>query len=392
MIKKSLLSILVVAIFCNTSYLSFATNLSPETQAIEENKVKFEQLDGKISALNSEISKLNIEIEGINNKLTANNNEIEKTNLEINLINSQIESTKVDIEKKQEILDERIRSMYKSDMNKDMLLYVITSTDLLDAVNRVYAVSKVVSLDKVMINDVKEKNDFLVKSSDDLNKKQGDLNLLKESTLRDLSSLQEKQSKQQEGLAELNSEKAAVASIIGANEEKLISHPLSVVNSDSSTTNEIQSAIETLNSLIPQLSSDYVIALANNGISKGQAKINASTPPPSNGGSNNNGSGNETYIATYTMEATAYTGGTVTATGLRPVRNPNGISTIAVDPNVIPLGSKVLIPGYGYAIASDTGGAIKGNIIDLYLNSNEECIAWGRRSVTLHLIALPGTW
>ena len=98
------------------------------------------------------------------------------------------------------------------------------------------------------------------------------------------------------------------------------------------------------------------------------------------------------YKATYTMEATAYAGDTITATGATPVRNPNGLSTIAVDPSIIPLGSKVYIPGYGEAIAADTGGAIKGHRIDLFLNSENECINWGRRNVTLHVLAYPGEW
>lgn len=98
------------------------------------------------------------------------------------------------------------------------------------------------------------------------------------------------------------------------------------------------------------------------------------------------------YKATYTMEATAYAGDNITATGATPVRNPNGLSTIAVDPSIIPLGSKVYIPGYGEAIAEDTGGAIKGHRIDLFLNSENECINWGRRNVTLHVLAYPGEW
>ena len=89
------------------------------------------------------------------------------------------------------------------------------------------------------------------------------------------------------------------------------------------------------------------------------------------------------------MEATAYQGHGITASGLKPVRNPDGISTIAVDPNVIPLGSKVYVSGYGLAIAADTGGAIKGNIIDVYLNSYEECMSWGRRQVTVQILEYP---
>lgn len=106
----------------------------------------------------------------------------------------------------------------------------------------------------------------------------------------------------------------------------------------------------------------------------------------------NNENINPGYISNFTMESTAYTGDTITATGTVPVRDSEGISTIAVDPSIIPLGSLLYVNGYGYAIAADTGGAIQGNIIDLYLNSYEECMNWGRQNVSVYLIAYPGQW
>lgn len=70
-----------------------------------------------------------------------------------------------------------------------------------------------------------------------------------------------------------------------------------------------------------------------------------------------------------------------TATGARAVHG-----VIAVDPRVIPLGTRVYVPGYGYAVAADTGGAIKGRRIDLCFDSVEEAIRWGRRSVTIIIL------
>lgn len=58
---------------------------------------------------------------------------------------------------------------------------------------------------------------------------------------------------------------------------------------------------------------------------------------------------------------------------------------IAVDPDYIPLGTRVLIPGYGIAIAEDTGGAIEGNIIDLAFDSHEEALLWGRQYKTIYI-------
>ena len=104
------------------------------------------------------------------------------------------------------------------------------------------------------------------------------------------------------------------------------------------------------------------------------------------------GGGNITYKKKISSIATAYSNHSNTATGRRPARNEGGLSTVAVDPSVIPLGSKVYVDGYGYAIASDTGGAIKGNRIDVYLNSSSECDSWGRKSVNTLVVAYPGEW
>ena len=70
-----------------------------------------------------------------------------------------------------------------------------------------------------------------------------------------------------------------------------------------------------------------------------------------------------------------------TATGTAAVRG-----VVAVDPSVIPLGTKLYIPGYGIATAEDTGGAINGNRIDLCYNSVNEAFNWGRRTVTVYIL------
>ncbi|MBM7687841.1 3D domain-containing protein [Enterococcus ureilyticus] len=91
------------------------------------------------------------------------------------------------------------------------------------------------------------------------------------------------------------------------------------------------------------------------------------------------------------MEATAYScnegfigGGNLTAMGQDLRIDP---MAIAVDPSVIPLGTKLYVEGYGEAIASDTGGAIKGNIIDLHFSDVSQCIDWGRRQVEVTIIS-----
>ncbi len=63
-----------------------------------------------------------------------------------------------------------------------------------------------------------------------------------------------------------------------------------------------------------------------------------------------------------------------------------GYGIIAVDPKVIPLGTKLFVPGYGYGIAADVGGAIKGNRIDLGFNSRSGALAWGKKWVRAQVL------
>lgn len=88
-----------------------------------------------------------------------------------------------------------------------------------------------------------------------------------------------------------------------------------------------------------------------------------------------------------TMEATAYLptdggGDGITATGIRA---RHGV--VAVDPNVIPLGTRVYIPGYGEAIAADTGGDIVGNRIDVVLEDYGSAMQFGRRTVDVYILS-----
>jgi 3D (Asp-Asp-Asp) domain-containing protein len=62
---------------------------------------------------------------------------------------------------------------------------------------------------------------------------------------------------------------------------------------------------------------------------------------------------------------------------------PVGRGVVAVDPSVIPLGSRMRIPGYGNGVAADVGSGIKGAVIDLWFPTYAECAAWGRRTVTI---------
>ncbi|WP_269478008.1 3D domain-containing protein [Hominibacterium faecale] len=86
------------------------------------------------------------------------------------------------------------------------------------------------------------------------------------------------------------------------------------------------------------------------------------------------------YKKKFTVKAYAYSGGGRTAMGTKA-----RVGAIAVDPKVIPLGTKVYIDGYGHARAEDTGGNIKGRTVDLYMNSSSKCYKWGVQFKTVYV-------
>lgn len=408
--KRILSALIAMAISISATHVVFADTVNDKKSTIQENKVKYSQLDNEVISLNSQVSKLNNEIEDLNAKLEDNKAKMKDTEKNLKETESKVSTLKTEIDEKQSVLGKRMRAMYKSKDSMNPVVFLLKSEDLSDLITRIDALARVTALDKNLIQSLDEQKDSLNSDIKKLERDKAELKELKASTEESLKTLDSKKIEEQKKIDELNKQKEAVLEVIKENEMSLISHSVSVINSSSSI-NELESAVSTLNQLIPQLNIDSVKEAANNSVQAAKNKIESlkaeeakkaeeaaknNAANSSNTTSSNNSSSQPSsdgkYKKTLSMEATAYSGGTLTAMGLKPVRDPGGISTIAVDPSVIPLGSKVYIPGYGYAIASDTGGVIKGNIIDLYMNSHDECISWGRRQVTLHIVAYPGEW
>ena len=84
------------------------------------------------------------------------------------------------------------------------------------------------------------------------------------------------------------------------------------------------------------------------------------------------------------MVATAYTANCAGCGGVTASGRPAGHGVVAVDPRIIPLGTHLFIPGYGAAVAGDTGAAIHGLRIDLGFNSLREALLFGRREITVY--------
>lgn len=407
LLKRSIIISSIIAVTLNfssiygTSYLAYADDNTAEKQTIDENMQQYKVLDDQVMSINSEIAQFDIDISNINSKISETEEQITSTENEISTTEASLEQAEEDLKEKEESLAKRLRAMQKSEMSSNLISYILASDNISDFFSRINAASKVINFDKNLISEINATKEQLTEDMNILSEKKDSLTQLQSENEASLNELNDKKSAKKAKVDELNSQMKSILAVVEENETKLIANSVSIIE-DSNSISDLQNAVATLTALIPQLNSETVVNKANASIDSGESKIadlkrkEEEQASSSRGDSTSTGSGLTVDLssgqATYSMQATAYTGGTFTATGSRPVRDPNGISTIAVDPSVIPLGSKVYVEGYGVAIAADTGGAIKGNIIDVYLNSEAECISWGRRNVSVTILAGPMEW
>lgn len=118
-------------------------------------------------------------------------------------------------------------------------------------------------------------------------------------------------------------------------------------------------------------------------LSSKQDNNNSSKPAAKTAGSSKGGESITMTASAFTAECDGCSG--ITATGLNLKANPN-MKVIAVDPSVIPLGTKVWVEGYGEAIAGDTGGHIKGNRIDIHVPTKSDAYNWGVKTVQVKIL------
>lgn len=376
--RKLITALLTVCvIFTSTSTI---TNASPET---DTSKTQLVEVSDKLKNLNEELSKTSAEINDLQSKISTNEASIAEHKKQIEIAEEKINSLKDNISENERILSKRLREMYKNNgfTAVNYISFLFESSSLSDLIDRVTACNEIIKKDTKLINTLNKQVTEQNNSKDTISIKKKELENLNTETRSKLAEVNDKKAAQIEIQQKLEEEKSNLIETITKNEMALISNDINTINT-STNYNSVNIAIINIKSTIPQITIQSVIDAANSAIKKGEERLPTLTKGSESTSSSLSLSSYK-IIATYSMEATAYTSTAVeptTATGSRPVHNPSGFSTIAVDPNIIPLNSLVYVHGYGFAKATDTGSAIKGMIIDVYFNTENECVAWGRKS------------
>ncbi len=240
------------------------------------------------------------------------------------------------MQERQQILEKRLLSTYKSD-DSGFIEVMLGSDDFTDFLNRVDMVQTIADEDRELIESMRASKQAVEDEIASLEQTEAELAGL----------VDELSAAQQELLAAQAEQQSVLASIQG--QRDLTAGQISQLQAEAAS---IQSNMSTIQA---------EAAAPSDGDSGGGGGYS----PPAGGGSS------------ITVTATAYCLGGTTATGM-----PVGRGIIAVDPGVIPLGSRVHVSGYGDAIAADTGGSIYGNKIDVWLPCGD-ANAWGVRTVTV---------
>ncbi|MGE7365249.1 3D domain-containing protein [Desemzia incerta] len=358
-----------------------------EAATLEEIKIQQQSkqsemilLDNQINDKLSEVNAKNAELELVEQEMVTLENTVEETGKEI-AAQEEI------VEERLEQAKDRLKTIQTTEVNQNTVLSLIESESVTDFLNRAYVLMTLQSAGNDQVDMAQEEAE--------------ELEALKEEQAAEIAELKEQSQLAQEQKEELNKEVASLQQTMDENkslldqldkerateetrlaeEERLAKEKAEAEKAAAEAekvNNEKVVATQTVSTEKTAPSTTKVAVKEENPVSN---KKTEEKPEPAK---TENSSSSKTIVVSATGYSTQQAGlSTHTATGIDLRVNSR---VIAVDPSVIPLGSKVEIPGYGVFIAGDTGGAIKGNKIDIHFSTVQQALSWGRRTITIKIL------
>ncbi len=323
-------------------------------QSVQE---EVNQVQSEVNKQLEEVSAFTVALEELNTEIAAHEETISKTEVEI-------EEQEVLVAQRLEYTSSQLQALQKNEVNNNILLTILQAESFSEVVNTIYSATVLTSASEDRLAEAQAEHDKL--------------NDMRETLLAEKESLNEKQVEVAEKKEVLDAKIADLRNVLAANQDELNN-----LNAQERSIKEQQAAEKAAAEK----------AIANNTSSNvSAASSNASSNETATASSNNETKAVTTSSSSTgdwkTVQATGYSTqqkglSTHTAMGIDLRVNPR---VIAVDPRVIPLGSLVEVQGLGVYVAGDTGGAIKGNIIDIHYSTVREALNWGRRSVKIRVI------
>ncbi|WP_445506055.1 3D domain-containing protein [Niallia sp. 03190] len=370
---RSLKKMMVIAL---TSMFFLSTAIMAQAETNQESLKKNQRvMDEKVA----EQQKVLKELEAVHKDLANFNNELEKNKKSIaalkqDIANSQkrIEEKKKDIVKledkvlsRKKIMKDRLVSLQHNNQTNVVIEVLVNAKNLSDFLDRATAVTVIYNMDKEILEQQKTDLEEMEKEKQEIAEEEKELQKQFQSLAANQVNLEKNLQQKQEALASVQKKYKTISNEVNLAKKEKEAIQLEINQQQDDLKKEQQEAKTNKKTFTQQKQT----------IKKAAAVSNTKK---------DNESGEEIYVT-----ATAYSHESVssefTAVGINIKKNPN-MKLIAVDPSVIPLGTKVWVEGYGEAIAGDTGGAINGHKIDVLMPSNSKARSWGRQTVKVVIL------
>lgn len=269
--KKIISAVLAAALVMTSSIPAFAT----PNQEVLENQQKYEELTQKIDEVTGQIVALSAEIEPLLVTIENNKLQIEEIKIEINNTEKEIESTREEIQKTEEILGKRVRELYKSGGQGSYLMLLFSADSFNDLISKIDSTSRLVSIDKKIVNDLLEKQESLDKKIASLDEKNKELVNINEQNQQTLKEFEVKKAEQEKLVEEVKIEQAVFErDYLAVSERKLVEYQVGVIENSTSSLEDLQSSISQLRDIRDnQIKSSIVIEEINEYIETAKVKV-----------------------------------------------------------------------------------------------------------------------
>lgn len=393
--KLALAAVAVIGLNTFVPLVAQAESLDALDQQEQQVTKESETISAEVQLALTDVNQTYAKVEKIKSQISENETELADTK-------QQITDKEATIAKRKAVMAERLRNLQMSDATESRIELLLNADSIQDFVNSVYAISVMQSSEKATVENLNkavnqletlkakaeatqetlEANQASLETQaatlnakvknlqTQLAEKQGVLQSIANSKAVETARLKAEAERAAKEKAEQEAAEKAAAEAAKKEQEKQAQ--AATKTTSEATTESKTSSSQTTNSSTSGSSTQASSTSTNTTSSSSEQTTESSsiTSPTSTSSSNK----------VLYMQSTAYsyseTGYSITASGLDLRQNP---MAVAVDTSVIPLGTMVEVEGYGIAIAADTGGAIKGNIIDVHFNTVEQCRQWGRR-------------
>ena len=341
---------IVALAFIFTQFLIIPNVSASSLEEIQNQKMTIQkevnQIQKQVNQELEEVSAITIELEELDNEIAEHEKTIVQTE-------EEIAEQEVLVAQRLEYTGNQLKSLQKSEVNNNILIGILQAESFSEVVNMIYSASVLTSASEDRVEEAQKEHDKLTD--------------MRETLVVEKESLNEKQVTAVEKKEALNTKVADLRKVLAENESEL------------NNLNAEERAIKA------EQEAKRRAAAARNNVTTASSNRSAASRSTSN---TTQKSASTSAGEWRTVQATGYSTqqrglSTHTALGIDLRVNPR---VIAVDPRVIPLGSLVEVQGLGVYVAGDTGGAIKGNIIDIHYPTVGQALNWGRRNVKIRVI------